>query len=299
MADLDVVDLDADFDSTVPDSTVPDSTVPDSTASLVPADSGDLALPLTRDEAQHLTEQIRSAGEVVWVLMLRAHEGKAWEALGYERWDDYVAEEFSVSRTHGYRLLNAAKFERDLLDALPAGADVRITEKVARDLKDIAGEVIGEVAERTDGLEPDLAGEIASEVLAEKRQQVKDREQQRKDDRAAMGADGSGYSGDGSGNPSGNGHEAPSDFDLDFDGPDLAIDEAALRRATTAAYDLVHTATSLSSMPEAAEVIEAIPLERRYQLNASLPTALAWLTEFVAQWQSAPWQQTASKQDVA
>lgn len=54
--------------------------------------------PLTRDEAVALTNQIASAITIAWELIVRAYEGRAWQALGYASWDAYCHGEFGHSR---------------------------------------------------------------------------------------------------------------------------------------------------------------------------------------------------------
>ena len=283
MTDLDVIDLDD-----------PALTVPDSPATLVAIDEPGpvLVTPLSRDEAEQLTNQIRSASEVLWVLLLRAHEGRAWEALGYARWLDYVKAEFDLSRSHAYRLLDAARMERALTAALPEGATVRISEKAARDLKEIASEVIGDVAERTAGMAPDLAGELAAEVIEDHRARARAQQKTQQDERRDAARDRVGRGEGTSSSGGGVGFDYPGDAD-DYDDAAVApIDQEALRRATTAAYDAVHSINALSSMPSVEEVIAAIPVERRFQLASSIPTAVAWFNDFYAAWctAQAAWQ---------
>lgn len=54
---------------------------------------------LNVEEAKAITENIRSTGEVLYVLVSRAHAGKAHKALGYSSFENYVKEEFGMSRS--------------------------------------------------------------------------------------------------------------------------------------------------------------------------------------------------------
>ena len=63
------------------------------------------AAPLTPEAARHLTDAIRVTVSALHVLVHRAYSGRAHEALGYERWADYVATEFEMSRARSYQLL--------------------------------------------------------------------------------------------------------------------------------------------------------------------------------------------------
>jgi hypothetical protein len=51
---------------------------------------------ITRDEAQRLTEQIRSCRNETYRLLIEAYEKQAWRALGYTSWGDYIAAEFDA-----------------------------------------------------------------------------------------------------------------------------------------------------------------------------------------------------------
>ncbi len=61
---------------------------------------------LSESQARELTERIRVTVEDVWSLLLEAHNGRAWEALGYPNWREYAQQEFDFSRSQPYRLLD-------------------------------------------------------------------------------------------------------------------------------------------------------------------------------------------------
>ncbi len=71
-----------------------------------------MAVVLSEAQARSLTERIRKAGEDFGSLLLEAHEGRAWELLGYATWQDYVAGEFTFTRGRSYQLLAQAKVTR-------------------------------------------------------------------------------------------------------------------------------------------------------------------------------------------
>lgn len=48
---------------------------------------------MTEDEARMLTDQIVGAANDLWELVRLAYTGRAWAALGYESWDDYLSTE--------------------------------------------------------------------------------------------------------------------------------------------------------------------------------------------------------------
>lgn len=122
--------------------------------------------PLSPEAARHLTDAIRITASALHVLVHRAYAGRAHVALGYERWADYVAAEFDMSRARSYQLLG----QHAVIAALGevAGTDVSevVTEKVARDIKPHLAAVLTEVEERSHGLaDHDQILTVVAEVL--------------------------------------------------------------------------------------------------------------------------------------
>lgn len=74
----------------------------------------ELITQLSYEEAQSITAQIRDAVENVWDLLKRAHDGQAWSAIGHKSWDEYVKQEFQMSKRHANRLLNYADIKASL-----------------------------------------------------------------------------------------------------------------------------------------------------------------------------------------
>jgi len=117
--------------------------------------------PCTADEARALTDRIKGTVTAAWVLLLEAYERNAWAALGYGRWEDYVAAEFHLSRSRSYQLLDLGRVAREL----PAGSGSMSTkvdidplpERQARELAPLVPapealrEVHAEATERTEG----------------------------------------------------------------------------------------------------------------------------------------------------
>lgn len=64
---------------------------------------------LDEAEARKLTEAIKGHVRNVYLLMLEAHTGRAWIALGYKTWESYVRAEFGLSRSRSYELLTQAR----------------------------------------------------------------------------------------------------------------------------------------------------------------------------------------------
>jgi hypothetical protein len=60
-------------------------------------------------EAAALTERIGDRAERLWALLMEANSREAWETLGHPSWEAYVAGEFDVARSPGFRLLERAR----------------------------------------------------------------------------------------------------------------------------------------------------------------------------------------------
>lgn len=130
---------------------------------------------LTYDDAKLLTEYIRSTADALYVLLHRAHTGKAWKALGYASFAAYAKSEFDISKSRAYQLLNQAKLVDEITYALPEGSTVVISEAVARDLKSMASEIVPQVKTETAGMSPEDASKKAKEILDDRRKEVGDK----------------------------------------------------------------------------------------------------------------------------
>lgn len=53
---------------------------------------------LTVEDARRLTDDIRSAMEMIWEKVRIAYVGRAWAALDYASWEDYCTAEFQMGR---------------------------------------------------------------------------------------------------------------------------------------------------------------------------------------------------------
>lgn len=255
----------------------------------------DIANPeLTYDEAKELTDHIRATADMMYVLISRAHAGKAWKALGYESFKDYVKEEFNISRSRAYQLLDQARVIEEITSVAPEGTEVRISEAEARDIKTALDELVPEIKERTENLDEDEdAGAIIEDLVKEFRERQNEEE-------SFVGGDGESYPeeyegdeadrqgfADYSGGNFGGGYDNDED-DIDDDEIDSLLDfdenPADVRRKFESVYALYTSLSSLREMPSVEEVIPWIPDERKIQISSSLPQALAWLQEFSAAW---------------
>lgn len=74
---------------------------------------------LTFDEAHSLTKELKQGLENVWDLIARAYEGRAWEAMNYSAWEDYVAKEFDDVR------IPKGKERKEIVAALRKSMSIR------------------------------------------------------------------------------------------------------------------------------------------------------------------------------
>ncbi len=240
----------------------------------------DLASPeLNADEAREITNRIRTTTNVLYLLIARAHAGKAHIALGYTSFENYIKEEFNYSKSYAYKLLNQANVIKAIEEVAPEGTQVYVSDATARGLKASLNEFVPELEERLEGADPDSAGEVIEDLIQEYKERQAERESASDDDEFdeefTSGGSGGEYSGD-------------YNFDDEDDEDDLDAfggqDPAEVRRRFEAVYNLYSALTQLTQMPPIGDIIETIPVDRRPQVTAYLETAIPWLQSFAEQW---------------
>jgi hypothetical protein len=144
--------------------------------------------PLMPNEAKELTRRIHRCLERAYVLLYEAHQRKAWQALGYETFAEYVRGEFAMSRSRAYQLLDQARVVREISAA--ASTDADIPEPAARELKPILPEVVEQVRARVAAAPPDkdttvIVGEVVKESreALERAREVQEYERKRAEER--------------------------------------------------------------------------------------------------------------------
>jgi hypothetical protein len=76
---------------------------------------GEIAfVEMTKSCARDLTDRIRAGVSDVAELLHRAHEGRAWVALGYPSWAEYCKAEFEMSKTRSYQLLDFVEIKQEI-----------------------------------------------------------------------------------------------------------------------------------------------------------------------------------------
>lgn len=143
----------------------------------VNAVTGEIVSDFDAVEARAITTRIKEAAESIWSLLLEAHDRKAWNALGYRTWADYVGVEFDMARAHSYRLLTQARVIREIESVSPDG-DIAplISEPIARDLKPVLAEVKAEIKQAVKNIpadQPEAKQKAVKDVVTAKRAQVR------------------------------------------------------------------------------------------------------------------------------
>ncbi len=91
-------------------------------------------IPMKKKEARATITQVRCHLRDARLLLLDLYERRGWQALGYASWRECCAAEFGVSVSHLYRLLQAARVERDLGGDGATHDGRAIPERVLREL---------------------------------------------------------------------------------------------------------------------------------------------------------------------
>lgn len=126
----------------------------------------DMALPpLDESEAREITEKIKGTTNLLYLLIKRAHAGKAYKALGYSSFEAYVREEFNYSRSYAYKLLNQANVIEAIESIVPEGTEIYVGELTARGLKGSLPELLEDIEERTADASPEDSKHLVEEAI--------------------------------------------------------------------------------------------------------------------------------------
>lgn len=264
----------------------------------------DTSAPLSYDDALVLTEHIRSTADVLYVLIRRAHAGRAWEALNYSSFGEYVKEEFDISRSRAYQLLNQSYVIEQIEAVAPEGAQFHVSEAAARDLKTLVSDLVPEIEDGLAKLEGDIdPGDFIESMIEEARERKKDQEgtgESHDEELAADQADRDGFSNSGFGNGSGGGGGDWNNDDVyersiddllgeeftEEDSDDIfgGGDPQEVKRRIQSVYSLFSLLPTLAKMPDAADVIDWVSEDRRPQVTLHLEAAKNWINQFSQEW---------------
>jgi hypothetical protein len=280
--------------------------------------------PLSTDQARQLTHSIRDAAEVIWILIARAHAGKAWKALGYDSWEEYVKSEFNMSRSRSYQLLDQAKVISAIEDAMPEGTNINLTEAAARELRAVLEEAVPEIRKATENLDGEEAVKVTEEILAKYREKahadidpVFDNEGETSfHDMGENNLENHGYPESGDSESFADSEENSYDSGEEREGntipavklppilqpessftantkaeglksdSDAQPDLAKIRKLVNAAHDVYSSLSALASLPgDISEVIDMMPQERKAMVDTNLELATENLEKFNKIWQ--------------
>lgn len=210
---------------------------------------------LTAKEARLLTDRIRSRAQNLCELVFRAHSGRAWVALGYQSWEDYVREEFNLSRSRAYELVDQGRVLQVLSAAANTELGAGVSPYAVREIKRYVPELAEEIRARVGaGVSSKEAREIVLQLVQDKRRAIVDsrkkgaqREAEPQSTRLSTFV-----------RPNNRSPEALADvifYLISLPAPSLV-----LKRTTgSATYDKTQVSRALSWLTEFAEQIGAIP----------------------------------------
>lgn len=128
-------------------------------------------MTIDKKSAKQLTNDIKSTTTALYVLLKRAHDTKAWQALGYNSWTEYIEEEFDFSRARSYQLINQANVIEEINAA--SGVPLYITESEARSIKKRLPEITERLEEiKEEDLEEEEAKQRAREIIEQEKEEL-------------------------------------------------------------------------------------------------------------------------------
>jgi hypothetical protein len=131
------------------------------------------AEPLDARAARALTEKIKSAANNFSLLLLEAQERQAWVALGYRTWERYVRQEFGLSRTRSYELLDHGRLIRAIQATTGVSLIADIPPYAARKVKPYFNQFIAGLKSRVEGKPAEEIPLIVSDVIRNARPRVR------------------------------------------------------------------------------------------------------------------------------
>lgn len=127
-----------------------------------------LRLPLPERQARLLTETIKKQLRAnVSLLLCTAHNCRAWAALGYSSWEEYVRQEFGLSRRRSYELLDHAQVMLTIRDAGHMRGIPHLRPYTASRLKPHLEEICRVLAAKTSKLEPAAVEQVVGSLIEE------------------------------------------------------------------------------------------------------------------------------------
>lgn len=239
------------------------------------------------EEAQQITNAIRSSVTATYIFISQAHERKAHKALGYDTWADYVHKEFEISSSRSYQLLDLSKTIKEIEAVTPEGTDVKLTEAQARDIKRELPRITEKIEEETRDLDPEDAAEAVEKIVEEVREQQKEDQKVLDDRDQSMEAvedeledfEDEVYEPD---QTSEMGETADGEFlELEVEGSGENLDP----ETEMDIYNFFSMLSALTSLPEPEDLVEVMPTDREEEIENQLEVATSWLNRFQTLWE--------------
>lgn len=141
--------------------------------SVIPMNADDKELlaqgAMTQESARKITEAIKATATMTYILVKRAYDYKAYLSLGYTSWADYIRQEFNMSTSRSYQLINQAQVIEELESVAPDGTQLYLTEAQTRDIKNELPRITQKVKESTHDDTPAVASEKINEIVEKER----------------------------------------------------------------------------------------------------------------------------------
>ena len=240
---------------------------------IVFSDSGE---QLSEKDARALTNNIRATSEVLYSLVAKAYSGKAWVALGYASFKEYMNYEFSMSTSKAYSLINQSSVIEALEAATPEGT--KIYEDYSEGGSGGGGGFGGSGGGGGGGFGGDGFGG-GGDDFNDFGSAVSDRE--------ARNASGDFSVDDLDLDLSDDDLSDLADIDIPEDGDDVDKGQFAdeFRSQVDVTYKLYSVLEILHDLPSPDTIVENIPDSRVAQITEHLAAAMPWLTGFQEEWQ--------------
>jgi len=247
---------------------------------------------MTENEAQAITDAIRSTVTATYDLLERAHEGKAYKALGYETWKEYILGEFDFSAQRSYQLLDLSKTVKAIEAAAPEGYEAVITEAQARDIKRELPKITQRIEEETEGKTAEESSEIIDEIIDENREQKKAEEKalaakEKKKEEEELEAEQAELEKQADDLLAPDSADGVSDeADSDYFEVDVAGDGSETSpRDAMSIYNFFNIFSSFDTLPDPEDMLALIPQDREDEVEQTLLDLTGWFNSFHTLWQ--------------
>lgn len=244
---------------------------------------------MSKEQAEEITEAIKSTLTATYVLLQRAYKGNAFKAMGYETWKEYIAGEFDFTVQRSYQLLDQARVVDAITESAPEGFEASITEAQARDIKRELPKITERIKEKTAGKTPEESGEIIDDIIEDTREQKREEEKAIKDkeDRQAEQEQQERYDqlendADDFLDSHGGLNDTPEDYS---DSENYLGDSDDLSpRDSASIYNFFNIVSSFETLPDAEKMVGLIPDSEADTVEKNIAKIHTWFDEFEKAW---------------